>query len=220
MAAKITVIRLMSTLATLLIAAALLPAAMAYTAAQPASTANLPTASAATGAVPAPTVVDSTAPVNPTTTTVPDTPAAASLPTSSTPATETPAASSSATANTAADTGPRKFPVPNPGGEPYLPAAEVASALPVPTPEELPSGASLGFGGNGGGPWFGGPGDVCCGGGGYGWFGGPGGYGPGTYGYNGPLYWGAAPAGVLGSVAAANLLVPLLVAFVFASMLA
>ncbi|CAN6330010.1 unnamed protein product [Urochloa humidicola] len=217
MAAKIIVVRL-STIATLLIAAAaLLPAAMAYTAAQPAT---LPTPSAATGAVPAPTVVDSTAPADPTTTTtVPDSPAAASLPTSSTPATETPAASSSATA-TAADTGPRKFPVPNPGGEPYLPAAEVASALPVPTPEELPSGASLGFGGNGGGPWFGGPGDVCCGGGGYGWFGGPGGYGPGTYGYNGPLYWGAAPAGVLGSVATANLVVPLLVALVFAAVLA
>ena len=56
--------------------------------------------------------------------------------------------------------------------------------------------------------------------GGYGWFGGPGGFGPGTYGYNGPLYWGAAPAGGIGSVAAANLVAPLVVACVSAAMLA
>lgn len=99
-------------------------------------------------------------------------------------------------------------------GEPYLPAAEVASALPVPTPDELPSGASLGFGSNGG-LGFGGPGDECCGGpGGYGWFGGPGGFGPGTYGYSGPLYWGAAPAAAGSFGRVTNVLLPLVVAYV------
>ena len=152
--------------------------------------------------------MDSSSAAAPTATTLPATPAAV-LPSSSP---STPAAS------TAAATASKKFPVPNPGGEPYLPAAEVASALPVPTPEELPSAASLGYGSNGFG--YGGPGDECCGGGGYGWFGGPGGFGPGTYGYNGPLYWGAAPAGGIGSVAAANLVAPLVVACVSAAMLA
>ncbi|CAN6339086.1 unnamed protein product [Urochloa humidicola] len=197
--------------------AALLPPAMADTAVHPASTA----AAAASGVLPPPSVDSSSSAADQTATPVPDAPAAAAALPSSTspPATETPASASSATAATAGATAPRKFPVPNPGGEPYLPAAEVASALPVPTPEELPSAASLGFGGNGGGPWFGGPGDVCCGGGGYGWFGGPGGFGPGTYGYNGPLYWGAAPAGGLSSKAF-SLFLPVLVAFVSAAMLA
>jgi hypothetical protein len=127
-----------------------------------------------------------------------------------------------------AATAPKKFPQPSPGGvgggpyqpgggghgEPYLPAAEVASALPVPTPDELPSGASLGFGSNGG-LGFGGPGDECCGGpGGYGWFGGPGGFGPGTYGYSGPLYWGAAPAAAGSFGRVTNVLLPLVVAYV------
>lgn len=209
-----------STLVALLIAAALwasfalLPAAAmaADTATQPASSSALPTA-AATG-TPAPTV-DSPAAV-PTSTVVTATPAAAALLPSSSSPPATPAASS-ATATTAADTAPKKFPLPHPGvGEPYNPAAEVASALPVPTPDELPSASSLGFDGHGLG--FGGPGDVCCGGGGYGWFGGPGGYGPGTYGYTGPLYWGAAPARGWGSVAAANVVVPLVVACVSAAL--
>uniref|UniRef100_K3ZD08 Uncharacterized protein n=1 Tax=Setaria italica TaxID=4555 RepID=K3ZD08_SETIT len=169
---------------------------------------------AADRGTPAPTV-DSPAAV-PTSTVVTATPAAAALLPSSSSPPATPAASS-ATATTAADTASKKFPLPHPGGgEPYNPAAEVASALPVPTPDELPSASSLGFDGHGLG--FGGPGDVCCGGGGYGWFGGPGGYGPGTYGYTGPLYWGAAPAGGWGSVAAANVVVPLVVACVSAAL--
>jgi hypothetical protein len=107
--------------------------------------------------------------------------------------------------SSAAATGSKKFPLPAAGGQ-YLPAAEVASALPVPTPDEFPSAASLGFGEHG---------DECCGGGGYGWFGGPGGFGPGTYGYNGPLYFGAAPAATRGF---GNVLVPLVVACVSAAM--
>jgi hypothetical protein len=42
-----------------------------------------------------------------------------------------------------------KFPLPTPGGgKPYLNAEEVISAQPVPTPDEVPSGANLGFGSN------------------------------------------------------------------------
>jgi hypothetical protein len=166
--------------------------------------------SPAAALVPNPTSTGTTVVPNPTATVVNAAPAAAA---------------STAAAAAAADTESKKFPaVPHPGvyggGEqqPYNPAAEVASALPVPTPDELPSAASLGFDGHGLG--YGGPGDACCGGGGYGWFGGPGGYGPGTYGYTGPLYWGAAPAGGWGSVAAANVVAPLVVACVFAALLA
>ncbi|KAL6638471.1 hypothetical protein ACP70R_023966 [Stipagrostis hirtigluma subsp. patula] len=125
-------------------------------------------------------------------------------------------ASVSASSSAATAMASKKFPLPTPGGEPYLPAAEVASALPQPTPDELPSAASLGF--SKGNLGFGGPGDECCGGGGLGWYGGPGGFGPGTYGYNGPLYFGSAPAGGFRSMAAANVVVPLAVACVAAAM--
>nr|CAB3462711.1 unnamed protein product [Digitaria exilis] len=182
--------------------------------------------SSTAGAIPA-TTTGTTLPAAAGTTTAA---AAEALQSSSPPATP------SAAESTSSSTAPKKFPLPNPGvepqpvvephpgvephigggGEPYNPAAEVASALPVPTPDELPSGASLGFGDHGEGVLgYGGPGDACCGGpGGYGWFGGPGGFGPGTYGYNGPLYWGAAP------VTAANVVVPLLLACVAVAVLA
>lgn len=134
-------------------------------------------------------------------------PVSAGMPSSDDEASAVPSATQPAAATTslpplsAATTASKKFPLPGEAGGEYLPAAEVASALPVPTPDELPSAASLGFGGHG---------DECCGGGGYGWFGGPGGFGPGTYGYNGPLYFGAAPP-------ARNLLLPLVVACVSAA---
>lgn len=83
------------------------------------------------------------------------------------------------------------------------PEAEVASALPIPTPEDyagavgsgfggqaVPGGAGLGFGGGAGSGLGGGPGAGL--GGGFG--GGPGGFGPNGFGYNGPLYFNSAPA--------------------------
>ncbi|CAD6269430.1 unnamed protein product [Miscanthus lutarioriparius] len=194
----------------------LLPAAMAENTVHPASS------SAAAVAAAQPSIA-AAGKYRPTTTgTLPAASSSSSAPAAVAVPPGTPAAASEPATTATAGTAPEKFPLPTPhggvepdlpaphgGGEPYLPAAQVAGALPVPTPDELPSGASLGFGSNGG-LGFGGPGDECCGGGGNGWFGGPGGFGPGTYGYNGPLYWGAAPAAAgLGRVI--NVVLPLVI---------
>uniref|UniRef100_A0A0E0RKC7 Uncharacterized protein n=1 Tax=Oryza rufipogon TaxID=4529 RepID=A0A0E0RKC7_ORYRU len=97
--------------------------------------------------------------------------------------------------------------------EEYVPAAEVASALPVPIPDGNPVEGAFTNGGLGGNqaffPGSSGYGTAAgLGAGGFGPYGGYGG-GPGTYGYNGPLYFGSAPTRTgspAGSCAAAAVL--------------
>uniref|UniRef100_A0A0E0MPW5 Uncharacterized protein n=1 Tax=Oryza punctata TaxID=4537 RepID=A0A0E0MPW5_ORYPU len=104
------------------------------------------------------------------------------------------------TSTAAADTTTsKKIPVEGGAGphEEYVPAAEVASALPVPIPDGNPVEGAFTNGGLGGNQAFF-PGTsgygTAAGLGSFGPYGGgPGGLGPGTYGYGGPLYFGSAP---------------------------
>lgn len=110
----------------------------------------------------------------------------------------------------AADTTSKKIPAEGGPHEEYVPAAEVASALPVPIPDGNPVEGAFTNGGLGGNQAFfpGSSGYGTAAGLGAGGFG-PYGGGPGTYGYNGPLYFGSAPtrtASPAGSCAAAAVL--------------
>uniref|UniRef100_A0A0E0FEN1 Uncharacterized protein n=1 Tax=Oryza meridionalis TaxID=40149 RepID=A0A0E0FEN1_9ORYZ len=130
---------------------------------------------------------------------------------------------SPAVANVAADTTSKKIPVEGAGPhEEYVPAAEVASALPVPIPDGNPVEGAFTNGGLGGNQAFfpasSGYGTAAgLGAGGFGPYGGYG-AGPGTYGYNGPLYFGSAPtrtASPAGSCAAAAAVLLLLSAAMY-----
>ncbi|KAF0911311.1 hypothetical protein E2562_008063 [Oryza meyeriana var. granulata] len=186
------------TCSSLLAAAALwaccaMPLIMSTAAAAEAATTALP----AGGGVPAPTEVAATWT------------ASAALPPSTATATAV-----------AADTSSKKIPLEGEAGphEEYVPAAEVASALPVPIPDGNPVEGAFAGGGLGGNQAFF-PGSsgygTAAGLGGfgqYGYGGGPGGLGPGTYGYNGPLYFNSAPrrsGSPAGSCAAAAVLLVL-----------
>jgi hypothetical protein len=125
-----------------------------------------------------------------------------------------PTTSTAASNVAAADTTSKKIPVEGAGPhEEYVPAAEVASALPVPIPDGNPVEGAFTNGGLGGNqaffPGSSGYGTAAgLGAGGFGPYGGYGG-GPGTYGYNGPLYFGSAPTRTgspAGSCAAAAVL--------------
>ncbi|XP_044946901.1 uncharacterized protein LOC123395943 [Hordeum vulgare subsp. vulgare] len=126
-----------------------------------------------------PCSADTTVPTNATAAATGDNVAAPGAPVGSTVALP---AAGAATAQATA-TASKKIPLAPP--DVFEPAAEVASALPVPVPETLPSAEGLGFGSsgfNGGQGGFGG----CCGGG-FGYNGG--------LGYNnGPLFFNSAPA--------------------------
>uniref|UniRef100_A0A0D9Y1Q1 Uncharacterized protein n=1 Tax=Leersia perrieri TaxID=77586 RepID=A0A0D9Y1Q1_9ORYZ len=91
-----------------------------------------------------------------------------------------------------------------------VPAAEVASALPVPIPDGNPVEGAFSNGGLGGNQAFfpGSSGYGTAAGLGAGGFG-PGGLGPGTYGYNGPLYFNSAPAAAGSCAGAAAVLMVL-----------